>query len=178
MCCCVYASVLTETYNHFHKHYSVQAAGFHASSQPASVRQCLEQPSNGISSSQDKMARRRTGSSVGGVDHRAWGEQWLSWFEKPTSGSASPRRSLRSPCLQCSALLGRRRRQRETPLARSRQQRKPLLSGSNLSQPGFLWLNGQSCLVVMPLQHSHSDPHDPVIVLGMSAKLSDTNYYN
>lgn len=63
-------------------------------------------------------------------------------------------------------------------LAWIRQQRKSLPSESNLSQPGFLWPNGQSCLVVMQLQHSHSDPHDPVIVLGMSAKLSDTNYYN
>lgn len=63
--------VKTEMYNHFHKCYSVQAARFHACSQLASVRQCLEQPSDGISSSQDKMARRRTGSSVGGVGYRA-----------------------------------------------------------------------------------------------------------
>lgn len=85
-------------------------------------------------------------------------------------------RTIRVPLSQCPVLLGGTQRLTRREIGNREESGWP--RRNNLSQPGFLWPSDQSCLVVMPLQHSHSDPHDPVIVLGMSAKLSDTNYYN
>lgn len=86
--------------------------------------------------------------------------QWWICLSDVTNSSLVPylpfQGVIKNPkSLGCSALLGR---QRETHLTWIRWQKNPLSCGSNLSQPGFLRPDDQSCLVVMPLQHSHSDP--------------------
>lgn len=174
-----------------YKCYSTQAVSFQACCQLASVPQFHKPPHSDICSSgivqsgaeeegrqfAPKQITRPSGNSFSS-------NQWLNMLSDFRNPSLLPRLpsqgAIKIPgLLDALALLGRRHRQREAHLAWIRQQRKkPLASGSNLSQPGFLRPNSRSCLVVVLLQHSHLDPHDPVIVLGMSAKLSDTSNYN